>query len=245
MYRIIRVMPGAARRAVLTAVPAAAALILTSTPLSATPDFPPPKEAQVQWVGKNIEVNGIHSDIRSFHTKKSPEKVAEFYREEWKEPVAKGMPGYTETDAMPPWHLITRLEDGYLMTVQYQEQDRGGTWGYLAMSPLPTKESWLEPGKGFPRMSDSTIVNETKSDDPGITGRTMLISNKYSISSNVEFYRSHYRSQGWTVESDKELSPGKMHALVFKTKRNRVTMMFIGENNETRIVVNAVEHSIL
>ena len=131
------------------------------------------------------------------------------------------------------------------MTVQYQEQDRGGTWGYLAMSPLPTKESWKEPGKGFPKMPDSTIVNENISNDPGIKGRTMLISNRYSISSNVEFYRSHFQSQGWTVESDKELSPGKMHSLVFKTKRKRITMMFIGENNETRIVVNSVEHSIL
>jgi len=229
----------------MAAALAAAILVLAVTPLSAQPEFPPPKEAQVQWVGRNIEVNGIRSDIRSFYTKISPEKVAEFYHGAWKDPVAKGMPGYTETDAMPPWHLITRLDDGYLMTVQYQEQDRGGTWGYLAMSPLPTKQGWLEPGKGFPKMPDSTIVNETVSNDPGIKGRTMLISNKYSISSNVEFYRSHYQSEGWTLESDKELSPGKMHALVFKSKRNRVTMMFIGEHNETRIVVNSVEHSIL
>ena len=236
---------GTIRRRTVASVLTLGILVPVSGHLYAKPEFPPPKEAQVQWVGRNIEVNGIHSDIRSFHTKKSPEKVAEFYREEWKDPVGKGMPGFTETDAMPPWHLITRLEEGYLMTVQYQEQDRGGTWGYLAMSPLPTKESWTEPGKGFPKMPDSTIVNENISDDPGIKGRTMLISNKYSISSNVEFYRSHYQSQGWTVETDKELSPGKMHSLVFKSKRDRITMMFIGENNETRIVVNSVEHSIM
>lgn len=219
-------------------------IILTHS-LQAKPEFPPPKDAQVQWVGRNIEVNGIRSDIRSFHTKKSPEKVAEFYRQEWEEPVAKGMPGFTETDAMVPWHLITRLEDGYLMTVQFQEQDRGGTWGYLAMSPLPTKEPGVQPGQDFPKMPDSTVVNETRSDDPGKKGRTMLIANKYSISSNVQFYRSHYTNQGYTVETDKELTPGKMHSLVFKTRRNRITMMFIGENNETRIVVNSVEHSIL
>jgi len=213
--------------------------------LHAKPDFPPPKDAQVQWVGKNIEVNGIRSDIRAFQTKKSPDKVAEFYREEWKEPVAKGMPGFTETDAMIPWQLITRLEDGYLMTVQFQEQDRGGTWGYLAMSPLPTQEPSALPGQNFPKMPDSTVVNETKSDDPGKKGTTMLIANKYSISSNVQFYRSHYGNLGWTVETDKELAPGKMHSLVFKNQRNRITIMFIGENNETRIVVNSVEHSIL
>ena len=241
----MKITAGAVRLRRAATILTAAIQVLVVAPLSAQPEFPPPKEAQVQWVGRNIEVNGIRSDIRSFYTKKSPEKVAEFYHEEWKDPVAKGMPGYTETDAMPPWHLITRLEDGYLMTVQFQEQDRGGTWGYLAMSPLPTKQGWQEPGKGFPKMPDSTIVNETVSNDPGIKGRTMLIANKYSISSNVVFYRNHYQSEGWTLESDKELSPGKMHALVFKSKRNRVTIMFIGEHNETRIVVNEVEHSIL
>ena len=245
MHRMISSIPETKPRRAAAAVLVLGTLITGAGPLYAKPDFPTPKDAQVQWVGRNIEVNGIRSDIRAFHTKKSPEKVADFYREEWKEPVAKGMPGFTETDAMNPWHLITRLEDGYLMTVQYQEQDRGGTWGYLAMSPLPTKESWTEPGKGFPKMPDSTIVNENVSNDPGIKGRTLLISNRYSISSNVEFYRSHYQSLGWTVETDKELAPGKMHSLVFKSRRNRITMMFIGENNETRIVINSVEHSIM
>ena len=245
MYSIILAFGNNARRLAETAFLAVAIALLMTQPLAAKPEFPPPKDAQVSWVGRNIMVNGISSDVRTFHSKKSPDKIAEFYREQWKKPVAKGMPGFTETDAMTPWHLITRLEDGYLMTVQYQEQDRGGTWGYLAMSPLPTKNSWTEPGKDFPKMPHSTIVNEMNTNDPGIKGQTMLISNKFSISSNVEFYRSHYQSQGWTVESDKELSPGKMHTLVFKSKRNRVTMMFIGEHNETRIVVNSVEHSIL
>ena len=245
MYKMMRISRRTTSSRTGLAVVATFILLVAANPVLAIPDFPPPKDAQVSWVGRNIVVNGIHSDIRSFVSKDKPEKVAEFYHEQWKKPVAKGKPGYTESDAMPPWHLITRLEDGYLMTVQYQEQDRGGTWGYLAMSPLPTKKSWIEPGKNFPRMPDSTIVNETVSNDPGIQGRTMLISNRYSISSNVEFYRNHYQSQGWSLETDKELSPGKMHSLVFKSKRNRVTMMFIGEHNETRIVVNSVEHSIL
>ena len=150
MYKMMRISRRTTSSRTGLAVVATFILLVAANPVLAIPDFPPPKDAQVSWVGRNIVVNGIHSDIRSFVTKDKPEKVAEFYHEQWKKPVAKGKPGYTESDAMPPWHLITRLEDGYLMTVQYQEQDRGGTWGYLAMSPLPTKKSWIEPGATSP-----------------------------------------------------------------------------------------------
>ena len=106
----------------------------------ALPDFPAPPDANVEWVSRNMEVNGIRSDIRSFNTLKSLNNVINFYSKEWDDPVEKGMPGYLiEAHAMSPWTVISRIEDGYLMTVQTMESDRGGAWGYLAMSPLPGK----------------------------------------------------------------------------------------------------------
>ena len=210
------------------------------------PDFPPPPEATVEWVGRNLDMNGIRSDIRAFHTRKSPEKVTAFYRHEWEKPVAKDLPGFTETDAMTPWHLITRIEDGYLMTVQFQEADQGGTWGYLAMSPLPDKDAKpAERGKGFPVMPDSHVLSEMKTDDPGKKARTMLIANDHSVNSNIDFYRNQYLTQGWSLETDKALTQGRMHSLVFKSARKRITIMFIGDHNQTRMVINEVTHSIL
>ena len=102
MHKVIDSTPAALLHFSVTAVLVLGTLVPGTGPLYAKPEFPPPKDAQVQWVGRNIEVNGIRSDIRAFHTSKSAEKVAEFYRQEWKDPVGKGMPGYTETDAMPP-----------------------------------------------------------------------------------------------------------------------------------------------
>jgi len=216
--------------------------------LAAPPDFPPPPQAMVEWVGKALEVNGIKSAVRSFHTSKSIEKVVEFYRREWQRPVAKDMPGFMETIDAAPWYIISRVEDGYLLTVQVQvkKNDKSGSWGYLSMSPLPGKNNSLTAlGKGTPKMSDSHVLSEMKSNDPGKKAHTMIISNNHSVSSNVTFYRNHYQGKGWTVETDRDLGQGKVHTLVFKTRRNRITMMFLKDKNATRIVINSVTHSLL
>src|SRR3990172_2572614 len=60
----------------------------------AAPLFPAPPDANVEWVGRNMEVNGIRSDIRAFNTDDSIRKVINFYTKEWDEPVDKGLPGY-------------------------------------------------------------------------------------------------------------------------------------------------------
>lgn len=193
-------------------------------------------------------MNGIRSDVRSFKTSKSIEKVVKFYRNEWKKPVKKDQPGYIESLAMAPWYLITRIDDGYLMTVQAQVIDKGkGTWGYLAVSPLPDipdPDEEVIIGENIPQMHGSRVVNEVISDDPGKKASTVIIINDHSVSSNASFYRNYYNNKGWSVETDLLMSNGKLHSLVFKSNRNRITMMIGGDNKNTNIVINSVTGSI-
>jgi hypothetical protein len=226
-----------------------ACLSLAQSALAGSPNFPPPPDASVEWVGQNIEINGIKSSIRAFHSRKSIEKVVEFYRREWQRPVEKGKPGFMETIDAAPWYIISRVEDGYLLTVQVQvnENDKSGSWGYLSTSPLPGNNKKNKPvqlGSSTPKMPGSHVINEMKSNDPGKTANTLIISNDYSIESNVAFYRNHYQGKGWTVETDRGLGAGLMHSLVFKTRRDRVTIMLLEDKNATQIVVNSVTNSI-
>ena len=225
-----------------------ALLCLYPTILSAAPDFPPPPQASVEWVGQNMEINGIPSAVRAFHSNKSIEDVVEFYRKEWRNPVGKDMPGYLENIAAAPWYIISRAEKGYLLTVQVQVNERTGkgSWGYLSLGRLPDMDDFdFERGKGIPKMRDSQVLNESTSKDPGKKAKTLLISNNHTIENNIAFYRSHYEGLGWTNETDTDLGGvGKMHSLVFKSKRNRITMIFIKDNNDTRIVINSVTNSI-
>lgn len=222
-------------------------LLLSPVLLAGKPDFPSPPKANVEWVGKNINVNGIQSEIRAFHTRQSIERVVHFYRKEWKRPPEKGIPGYLENIDAAPWYVISRIEDGYLLTVQVQvkENDQSGSWGYLSLSKQP-KKSNKEPklAPSVPKIPGSYVMNEMLSEDPGKDASTVLLSNKHSVRNNADFYRGHYQSKGWTTETDQTLGYNEGHSLVFKNRRNRVTIMLLKDEVYTRIVVNSVKHSM-
>ena len=211
------------------------------------PEFPAPPGASVEWVGKNIELNGITSSIRAFHTDKSIEDVVNFYRKEWRRPAEKDLPGYLENIDAAPWYIISRIEDDYLLTVQVQvkQTDQSASWGYLASSPLPEGGGKAAAyGAAVPKISGSQVISEMKSDDPGKTANTVIISNTNSVRSNADFYRQHYQSKGWVTETDRRLGRDQSHSLVFKNRRNRVTIMVMKDKHFTRVVVNSVKSSV-
>jgi len=209
------------------------------------PEFPPPPEASVQWVGKDMSMNGLPMQTRAFVTRKGPEKVARFYRRKWKH-GENGQQGYVETTAMSPWRLITRVEDGYLMTVQFQKTDFGGSWGYLAMSHLPDpKADKPVLGRGIPSIPGSQVVSDIGSRDVGQSGHTVLLINKHSLASNISFYRHHYGNGGWQSEDDRVVAEGHTHLLSFKKWRKSVKIVITGAKDGTRVVVNSVTRDLL
>lgn len=222
-------------------------LALSHPALAKAPEFPPPPDSAVEWVAQNIEMNGNKTAIRAFHSNDSIEKVVRFYRKEWKRSSEKGKPGFMETIDAAPWYIITRIEDGYLLTVQVQVQknDKNASWGYLSMSPLPKNPDAApaELGSSTPKMPGSHVLNEMKSNDPGKKANTLIIANEHSLGSNAAFYRNHYQGRGWTTETDHNAQD--VQTLVFKTRRERVTIMLLKDGSETRVVVNSVMNSVL
>jgi len=209
------------------------------------PDFPPPPEASVEWVGKDMSMNGLPLQTRAFVTRDAPDKVARFYRKKWKH-GENGQQGYVETSAMAPWQLITRVEDGYLMTVQFQKTDFGGTWGYLAMSPLPDpKADKPVLARGIPSIPGSQVLSDVGSRDVGQSGHTVLLTNKHNLSSNVSFYRHHYGNAGWQSEDDRVVAAGHTHLLGFKKWRQSVKIIITGAKDGSRVVVNSVTRDLL
>lgn len=210
------------------------------------PDFPPPPDSAVEWVAKDIEMNGNKTAIRAFHSQDSIEKVVKFYRKEWRRPPERDKPGYMETIDAAPWYIITRIEDDFLMTVQVQVQrnNKNASWGYLSISPLPKNPDATpeELGSTTPKMPGSHVLNEMKSNDPGKKANTLIIANEHSLGSNAAFYRNHYQGRGWTTETDHNAQD--IQTLVFKTKRERVTIMLLKDGSETRVVVNSVKNSV-
>jgi hypothetical protein len=207
----------------------------------ASPKFPPPPKAKIGLLGDDLVVNGIPMDIRQFATSQSLEEVVEFYKELW-EGDDKKQPEYVLSDALPPWTIVTHIEDSYLLTVQVTSDGKRGSSGYLAISPLLPDEQ-PTPGKGFPMMRGSKVINEMFSNDSGKKGRTLTFRNTNSVQSNVNFYRQHFENKGWAVELDSELFKGKTHSLRFRNGNKHVTLVLKIDGGGTAITSQSVTES--
>lgn len=232
-------------RSALCRVVAVAALALPSYTQARPPDFPAPDAAKVSHVADSMTVGGRTMTVRAFVTDDSLEQVVEFYQDLWQEPPVRGAPGVAyEPDAIAPWHLLTRVEDDYVLTVQVQPIASGGAYGYLTTGRLPEPGKPPAPPPEPPSMQDSVVQSNITSEDPGKTAQTAMLSNESSLESNVDFYRSHY--SGWRKDIDQAMGHGKLHALSFSRGRSQViiTIQSSGRGG-SRIVVNSVEHELL
>jgi len=145
----------------------------TALPAQARPRLPAPPDTTVESVGENMTVNGIPMDIREFVSEQGSGVVLDFYRNFWPRGTL-AQPGFTETDALPPWRILTRVDDGFLMTVQVTDDPGGGSRGYLAISRLLNPDHEPRIGAGFPVMQGSVVYNDVVSNDPGKAGRTAI-----------------------------------------------------------------------
>ena len=214
-------------------------LLMFSFAVEATPKFPAPPDSTVGKLSEAMVVNGIPMHIRQFNSKNSVNEVLNFYRNYWPRGTEK-KPGYTETDILTPWKIITRVEEGYLMTVQVTENGDRGSRGLLGMSKLPDLDQDLPKlGESFPKLRGSTVFNDIESKDIGKKGRTIQLSNTYSVESNANFYRDYFTNKGWVVDMDKSLSTGKSYAQRFSNGSRNVIITINKSKNGSVIVAQS------
>ncbi|OGT31676.1 MAG: hypothetical protein A2W28_09175 [Gammaproteobacteria bacterium RBG_16_51_14] len=215
-------------------------LTLLTQPVLARPDLPPPPHATLGRISaKDMVVNGIPMDIRLFRSELSPDRVLNYYRNHWPRGTAE-QPGYAETDALPPWQIITRAEGRYLMTVQIAREGTGSS-GYLAISELPNPRRLPDLGEGFPKMRGSVVTNEIMARDIDKKGRTIQIMNNYSVSSNTHFYRTYFTNRGWDTGMDRGITGARIHTLTFRDGDKSVMLSINGsDGKQTYIIAQTV-----
>lgn len=220
-------------------IPGLCALLL-GQPAAAGEDFPAPPRAQVEWVSSNMVYNNRTMQVRTFKSRLPAERVLEYYRNLWQDGF-KGRPGYTETDTMQPWRIISRITDDHLLTVQVMSMGNDSK-GYLSASPLGEIFDEGEPlGQDFPMMQGSKVINDIKTPDAGRDGRTLFLSNDFSVNGNANYYRDHYDLRGWKIDMDQAPSTGDQHVLAFSKGRKKINIVITRKQDRSFVVANSVE----
>ena len=223
---------------------AMSAWAVTTAALARPPDFPSPRHASVSHVSHSMTILGRNMAVRAFVSEDSVEEVVEFYQELWQDPPVPGAPGVAyEPEAIAPWHLLTRVEDGYVLTVQVKPEGPNGSRGYLATGRLPEPGEPPAAAPVPPSLRGSEVLSNVMSDDAGKDGQTVMFANEYSVDSNVNFYRNHYT--GWRKDIDQKLASNKYHALSFTRGRRQVIITIESSRDGSNIVLNSVQHDLL
>jgi hypothetical protein len=218
------------------------ALLLPAVPVCAKKNsFPVPPGANLVAVADKMNYEGMTMQVRKFDIEMSVEEVLNFYRGTWQG-------AFVEND-MPPWKMISSKQGDRFYTVQVQASGSTKSWGYLGVSDLP---KLLEKGgklgsqahKSFPMMDGSSVINDLNHDDIGRKSRTLWINNRFSVTSNAEYYRNFYTQQGWTKLVDQSADSSRNHVLVFQQGDKTVNMSIDKSEQGTNIIVNDIKNGL-
>ncbi len=210
--------------------------------VSADADFPPPPDATVVNISSSTTSIGMQLQIRRFQVDMSLEEVLSFYRTFWKD-------GSAEAD-MSGWKMIGSRQGNHYLNVQVKPNGRNKSWGFLSVSDLPqrldNKNYSVQMGGRFPMMSGSQILDDQLSDDIGKEGRTLLIVNKFTPKSNLNFYRKHYRNQGWNIVMDEQTQPRSTGFALYVNKGQQSVGITVNKlDGQTSIVANHVKRGLI
>ena len=208
----------------------------------ATPYFPLPPNSESMSISQKLVVNSIPMQTRQFTSKLSEERVVEFYKDLWQKDLEPGVPGYQISKMMPPWVVISRIEDEHLLTVQVKKVNSGSI-GYIAISDLiPNKKYTI--GKNIPKPNKTHILNDIYSEDGSKKGRTTTLKNAHSLSSNVNYYRNYYDQRGWLEVMDHEVAIDHSYTLRYRNMNKHITLVITRGDGHTYITAQHVSEGI-
>tara|TARA_B100001250_G_C19727840_1_gene756944 strand:- start:480 stop:1205 length:726 start_codon:yes stop_codon:yes gene_type:complete len=218
-------------------------ICLTMSTAYADPHFPLPPNSKSMNISQELVVNSIPMESRQFTSKQSKQDVIEFYKNLWREELAPGIPGYKISKIMPPWTVISRIEDNHLLTVQVKKWASDTSLGYIAISKIiPDKKHPI--GKDIPRLSGTDIMNDIYSEDGSKKGRTTILRNTHTLMSNVNYYRNYYNKFGWLEEMDHEVAFDHSYALRFRNMNKHITLVITRGDGQTYITAQHVSEGI-
>jgi|GEM_PF-4473413 len=166
--------------------------------------FPVPDSFELNVIADEVNFNGFDLQPVAFRTPDSLAEIEKYYLKEWTREGIK----YAD---IPGWRIISHLEDGMLYTVQIEVRKDGlkreGSAGYLGISNLPSlKDDIGELGEGFPKLSNTFVLNDIKQNDLGKKARTLWMVNDQSVQRNISHIESWFNRNGWLTQKNQKLS---------------------------------------
>lgn len=200
------------------------------------PEFPFSKKMSVVVIANDMQVNGLPMRAYQFKTNEDENHIVDFYVKEWGDEMTNVLFG--------DWRILSHKENGYLMTVQIEQNSSSITHGTLGITPMfdyikgdgrKMKRALKAVGKNIPILPGSKVVIDTESKEQGKTIRTVLFSNNKSIDRNLSFYINYLEREGWSMLSPDMFEKTKKAVPAIAMNRNgeKFNLSFVRHSGET------------
>lgn len=194
-------------------------------------DLPP--ETRVEVVGDALRINGLDTRIYRFRSNLDVEAIAAHFNEQWPQRMKRAQSG--------PWQVLSHRQGDYLVTVQIAGQDMGQTQGFIAATNLfKAAEGRVRVRKpDLPLLPRTEVLQDIEADDLGRRSRTLILLSEQSAAQNLEFYRAHFRSQGYAPITAGALTKGNSGGAMVLNRGNEQLNVAVAEQGG-KTVVNIV-----
>lgn len=150
-----------------------------------------PKSMRVERMGQALRINGVETFAWQFHWSENGDRLAAHFAREWD--------GGLKRRRVGPWEVLSQRRGDWLLTVQAASVGVGQVHGWIAAARL---FGALERGRSrgrpdLPMLPRTHVLNDVEASDLGRRSRTLLLLSEQSAAQNLDFYRAHYREQGF------------------------------------------------
>lgn len=220
----------------LSAILVALALASAATASAGFSEFPAPTDARLDVVGLDMRLNGIRMSAWELHSESRPQSVLDFYIGHWGT-RDRERPGYTLVP-LGDWQLFTHVDERRSLIYTVQVRPEGsGSFALLGVSDMLAGKGKpaAELARGFPGLGGSTYESVLEADEIGWKARTITLSNKRSVTANVEHYVRQLEGQGWHIEQAVQARSGEA-ALSARRNRDSLAITVFPQDGVTRTI---------
>ena len=194
--------------------------------------FPDFIEAKI--VSEALNANGITMQIWEISSEKPSSYVLDYYQGLWSQE-----PGFLHYKARQ-WNVNGYIEGRWFVSLQLLDKQLD-SFGFLTISAYPHKTPNMQTKHLIILPPDTKLLTNIYTEDGPHKSRTVTFTNQYSLDSNVNFFRQHYKNRNWT-EDDVPSTISSTKTLLFRNGPDNATISINNLGKNVGGVAVLVEH---
>ncbi len=205
--------------------------------LSATPwpDMPAPPQGKVEWVAKDVWINGMASRIQKFESTQDPSEVVAHYRAHWQ----SGDAGPPREEMARGWVTISTLRGPYSLVVQVKPKEASGSEGLISALNIKELKSKYLP-LDWPAPTDVQVKQVMESLDGNLRSYYVVATSTRSADRVRDQMKSIWDQNGWHLQGEHLQPAHYMGTYAREGKTMEMTITKDARHGMVNMVVNIV-----